>query len=104
MSNIPESHQQAVRRALHTAFATDHVDDIRRLTGGMSTARVFRMVVRGRPYMLRLIMRDDPRDDPGRHFARMKAGTEAGVAPRIWYANPDDRVLITDFVDGQPFP
>ncbi len=34
----------------------------------------------------------------------MQAGAVAGIAPRIWYANVEDRLLITDFVEARPFP
>ena len=34
----------------------------------------------------------------------MQTAAEAGIAPRVWYANVEDRVLITDFVEAKPFP
>jgi thiamine kinase-like enzyme len=34
----------------------------------------------------------------------MKAGAEAGLAPRVWYSNLEDRVFITDFIEAVPFP
>jgi hypothetical protein len=42
---IPEAKRAAVARAIHDVFGVDDVDDIRPLTGGLSTARVFRIVV-----------------------------------------------------------
>jgi thiamine kinase-like enzyme len=42
--------------------------------------------------------------DPTRQFACMKIAAEAGIAPRVWYADVADRVLITDFVEARPFP
>ena len=34
----------------------------------------------------------------------MHAAAEAGLAPRVWYTNIEDRVSITDFVETVPFP
>jgi thiamine kinase-like enzyme len=34
----------------------------------------------------------------------MQTAAEAGIAPRIWYANLEDRILITDFVEAKPYP
>ena len=34
----------------------------------------------------------------------MQAAAEAGIAPAIWYASVEDRILITDFVEARPFP
>jgi hypothetical protein len=34
----------------------------------------------------------------------MKPAAERGIAPRLWYLNADDRILITDFIEAKPFP
>ncbi|HUE44250.1 MAG TPA: phosphotransferase [Candidatus Sulfotelmatobacter sp.] len=101
---IPDQKRAAVERALRAAFGVTEFDDIRRLTAGLSSALVFRIVVQGCPYLLRLITRTDAMGDPTRQFACMKAGEEAGLAPKIWYTSMEDRVSITDFVTARPFP
>jgi aminoglycoside phosphotransferase (APT) family kinase protein len=106
---IPEAKKEAVARALRDAFGVTVFDDIRMLTAGLSAALVFRIVVKGSPYLLRVIVNTDTSAGPGRgdqtnHFACMKLGAEAGIAPRVWYTSADDRVSITDFVEARPFP
>lgn len=106
---IPEAKQPTVARALQAAFGVSEFEDIRPLTAGLSTALVFRMVVRGNPYLLRLMMSTAAapgpgQGDPTRQFACMKAAAEIGIAPQIRYANVEDRILITDFVEAKPFP
>jgi hypothetical protein len=101
-SMIPQEKSEAVIRGLREAFGVSEFEDIRKLTGGQwSLALVFRIVVRGRPYMLRIIMRQD---DPTRHFASMRVAADAGLAPHVWYASVEDRLSITDFVEAVPFP
>lgn len=101
---IPEAKKPAVERALREAFGVEEFEDIRQLTAGLSSALIFRIVVKDRPYLLRVILRTDAMADPTRQFACMKAGEEAGLAPRIWYTSVEDRVSITDFVNAKPFP
>jgi aminoglycoside phosphotransferase (APT) family kinase protein len=101
---IPEAKNAAVTRALREAFGVSEFDDIRILTNGLSSALVFRIVVRGTPYLLRIITRTDAMSDPTRQFACMKTAAAAGLAPRVWYTSTEDRISITDFVDAQPFP
>jgi aminoglycoside phosphotransferase (APT) family kinase protein len=101
---IPEAKNAAVAHALREAFDVAEFEDIRMLTKGLSSALVFRIVVRGRPYLLRVITRTDAMNDPTRQFACMKSGAEAGLAPRVWYRSIEDRISITDFVQAQPFP
>jgi thiamine kinase-like enzyme len=101
---IPENKQEVVGRALREAFGVDGFNEIRALSGGLSTALVFRIGVRGTPYLLRIIMKTDAMNDPARQFACMKIAAEAGIAPRVWYASIEDRVSITDFVNVKPWP
>ena len=101
---IPEAKTAVVGRALQEAFGVNEFEDIRMLTAGLSTALVFRIVVRGCPYLLRIITRTDAMNDPTRQFACMKSAAAAGLAPRVWYTSTEDRVSITDFVEARPFP
>jgi aminoglycoside phosphotransferase (APT) family kinase protein len=103
-SVIPESRHDAVRRALQSAFGHDVIDDLQPLAGGLSSALVFRMVVAGAPYLLRVIMRTDAMGDPTRQIAVMRPAADAGISPQVLYASVEDRVLITGFVEAQPFP
>ncbi len=98
---IPREKSEAVTRALREAFDVTAFEDIRALSGGLSSALVFRIVVRGRPFLLRIIMRTD---DPTRHFTCMRAAAEAGLAPQVRYTSIEDRISITDFVEAVPFP
>jgi len=103
MDLIPEEKHAAVLRAMLEAFGIAHFDDIQRLTAGLSSALVFRIVVRGTPYLLRVITRTDAMADPTRQFACMSSGAGVGIAPRVRYTSTEDRVSITDFVNARPF-
>lgn len=103
-SLIPEEKRALVSSALRAAFGTDEIEDIRVLAGGLSTARVYRIVVRGVAYLLRIIMRSDAMGDPSRQYAAMRVAAEIGIAPRIRHAGIEDRVLIADFISVTPFP
>jgi thiamine kinase-like enzyme len=100
---IPETKQPAVTRALQAAFDVNECEDSRLLTGGLSSALAYKIVVRNSPYLLK-IMRTEVISDPRNEFACMQTAAEAGIAPRVWYANVEDRVLITDFVEAKPYP
>jgi len=101
---IPEDKKPLVERALREAFGVTEFEDIRELTAGLSSALIFRIVVKGQPYLLRIILLMDAIADPTRQIICMKAGEGAGIAPRIWYTSVEDRVIITDFVNAKPFP
>lgn len=96
---IPAEQIEVVTRGLRDAFGVTEFEDVAPLTGGHTSSLVFRIVVRGTSYVLKIITR---RDDPTRHYASMRTAAEAGVAPRVWYTNVEDKVAITDFVNAIP--
>src|SRR5215467_14149278 len=101
---IPQENSAAVWRGLDEAFGTKSIEDIRRMTRGLSSDLVLRIVVRGSPYLLRIITRMDERNDPARVFACMKAAAEAGLAPRVLHANEAEGIAIMDWIETVPFP
>ena len=100
---IPQEKSEAVARGLRAAFGVAEFEDIRRITKGRTTALVFRILVEGLPYLLRLTP-PNRMLGPERQFTCMKAAAEAGLAPRVWYTSFEDHLAITDFVEESPFP
>ena len=100
---IPQEKSAAVHRGLHEAFGAKALEDIRKMTKGLSSDLIFRIVVQGSPYLLRIMTRIDERMDPGRIFACMSAAAEAGLAPSVRYSNAENGIAITDFVEAVPF-
>ncbi len=101
---IPQEKSGAVLRGLDRTFGTTAIENIRAMPKGLSSDLVFRIVVQGSPYLLRIMTRIDERMDPDRIFACMSAAAEAGLAPRVRYSNAEDGISITDFVEAVPFP
>ena len=87
-------------RGLREAFGVTEFEDIRMIKG-LAASMVYRIVVRGSPFLLKISMRTN---EPARHYACMKVAAEAGVAPRVRYASPEDRISIEDFVNATPLP
>lgn len=96
---IPAAKQQAVANALQTAFGTTTIDDITQLTAGLSSALIFKVFVNGKPYLLRVIMRDDDMANPAHYYQCMQIASDAGIAPHVWYAGVENRISVTDFIE-----
>jgi thiamine kinase-like enzyme len=101
---IPEAKKTSVIHALKVTFGVSEFEDISELTTGLSSALVFRMIVLGKPWLLKIITRTDAITDPTYQFNCMTSAAEAGICPRIWYKSIADRISITDFVEARPFP
>src|SRR6476646_10749796 len=96
---IPQEKSAAVTLGLNEAFGVTEYEDILDLTERPGSNRAFRIIVRGSAYLLRINTRAG---DMPRHFTCMQAAADAGVAPRVRYANAEDRISITDFVEAVP--
>ncbi|GAA3982495.1 phosphotransferase [Mucilaginibacter dorajii] len=101
---IPENKKKAVAHALQSTFGVNEFDEIHELTAGLSSALVFKIIIDSKPYLLRIITRTDAMADPTHEYICMKAAAETGIAPKVWYANVDERISIIDFVEAKPFP
>jgi aminoglycoside phosphotransferase (APT) family kinase protein len=101
---IPQDKSAAVSRGLQEAFGTTTIDEISRMTRGLSSDLVFRIAVKGSPYLLRIMTRISEQMDPHRIYACMIAASDAGLTPHVHYASTDDGVSITDFVEASPLP
>jgi hypothetical protein len=88
---IPQEKSAAVTHGLREAFGVTEFEDITKITGGHTSSLVFRIIVRGSPYLLKIVTRTD---DPARHYTSMKAVAEAGVAPRVWYTDIEQKISI----------
>jgi aminoglycoside phosphotransferase (APT) family kinase protein len=97
---IPQEKSEAVTRGLREAFGVTEFEDIHMIKD-LASSLVFRIIVRGSPYLLKITTRAK---DTARHFACMTSAAEAGLAPRVRYANPEDNIFITDFVEAKPLP
>ena len=100
---IPDEKQAAVKRAMEEAFGVSEYDAIQPLSGGLSTAQAFQISIKGKHYLLK-ILRKEVISDPKNEFECMQAAGQAGIAPRVWYASVEERLLISDFVEASPFP
>ncbi len=98
---IPPDKRAAVTRGLREAFGVTEFEEICDLSRGAGANPVFRIVVQGSAFLLRINLRAG---DLARHFTCMKAAAEAGLAPRVWYTSIEDRISITDFVEAVPLP
>ena len=101
---IPAAQNDAVIRALQTAFGVSEFQDITQLTKGNTQSLVFRIVVADTPYLLRIIVYPSTAIGPERHFTCLRAAADAGIAPKVWYTSIEDGLSITDFIEEVPFP
>jgi aminoglycoside phosphotransferase (APT) family kinase protein len=93
--------REAAHAALRHVLGAVPVDAVTRLTGGVTTASVFRIEAGKRRYVLRVEGVPSPLRNP-HQYQSMRIASEAGIAPRLYYADDDSRVAVIDYVEAQP--
>jgi hypothetical protein len=98
---LPDDRREAAHAALRHVLGNVPVDAVTRLTGGVATASVLRVNAGGRSYVLRIEGTPSPMRNP-HQYQSMRIASEAGIAPRLYYADEDSRVAVIDFIAPQP--
>lgn len=90
----------AIADALRTAFGQVVPDVVELLSGGMSPARLYRLSLGGRRYVLRHVLGRGGTGDARRSLACLRSAAERGLAPCLRYSNVDSGITISDFIDA----
>jgi aminoglycoside phosphotransferase (APT) family kinase protein len=98
---FPAAHRETARSALSAAFGSAPIGAITPVTGGATSASVFRVEVGGRRYLLRMEGAPSPLRNP-HQYVSMRIAAEAGIAPRIHYVDEATRVAVIDFIEQRP--
>lgn len=91
----------AIAKALRATFGTDVLDGWSLVSGGLSGAGVWKVRVGGVAYLLKLETARDGLRDPHRSQACQALAAQACLAPRLRYADPEDGVTISDWIEAR---
>jgi hypothetical protein len=98
---LPDDRREAAEAALRCVLGSVPVEAVTPLTGGVTTASVFRIDAGGRAYVLRIEGTPSPMRNP-HQYQSMRLASDAGIAPRLHYVDEDSRVAVIDYIAPQP--
>jgi aminoglycoside phosphotransferase (APT) family kinase protein len=98
---LADGSREAAHAALRQVLGAVPVDRVTPLGGGATSAAVFRIGAGGRHYVLRIEGAPSPLRNP-HQYVSMRIASEAGIAPRLHYADEKTRVAVVDYVEPQP--
>ena len=102
LTTLPQAQQARAEQAIAQAFPGALPQTFEPLHGGLSGAPVYKLVVDGRAYVLRIILQQSMLDDPVRQLACLRLAAERGIAPPLEYANVELGLSISAFIAHQP--
>lgn len=95
-STIPDERMLRIAAVVQMTFGQT-IGKITPLKGGLSGAGVYKMVVNDLAYVLKL---DQPNETD--IYATTKIASDAGFAPKIFYADHKEGISIYEFIDSKP--
>lgn len=98
---LPDERREAAHTALRHVLGAVPVDMVTSLSGGITTAAVFRIDAGKHSYVLRVEGTPSPLRNP-HQYRSMRIASEAGIAPRLYHADEDSRVAVIAYVEAQP--
>ncbi|MEP6591342.1 MAG: phosphotransferase, partial [Gemmatimonadota bacterium] len=99
---VPEAHRDSLQRGLGQVFGSSAAGALTPLSGGLSGALVFRATAGGRSAVVRVVVNPQPFSDPYRQFAMMATAAADGVAPDVYFADPEGGVVISAYIEPSP--
>jgi aminoglycoside phosphotransferase (APT) family kinase protein len=102
LAALPAEVQSRVAQVLAAAFPGAQPDALEALHGGLSGSPMYKLVVGGRPYVLRVMLERSLLDDPVRQLACMQIASERVIAPHVAFASTELAASISDYVAHQP--
>jgi len=99
--SLPAEQREHARAALKAVTGSTPIQAIMPVLGGASGAHVFRVDAGTQRYLLRIEGPASPLRNP-HQYAAMRIAAEAGIAPRLYYADERQRIAILDFIAEQP--
>jgi hypothetical protein len=93
--------RETARSALVAAFGSAPIGAITPMTGGATSASIFRVEIGHRRYVMRMEGQPSPLRNPHQYIS-MRIASEAGIAPKIRYIDEVARVAVIDFIEQRP--
>ena len=98
---LSAAHRETARSALVAAFGSAPIGAIAPITGGATSASIFRVEVGRRRYAMRMEGQPSPLRNPHQYIS-MRIASGAGIAPKIHYIDEVARVAVIDFIEQRP--
>ena len=99
--HLTQTKRDAVRRALAAFGAAPEIEPV---SGGLSGSGVWRVRGWGRQAILKVERPPDGLNDPVRQYACMAIAADAGVCPRLLFADAQAGVALVEHVESRPRP
>jgi aminoglycoside phosphotransferase (APT) family kinase protein len=101
LDTLSATQREAAHSALACVLGSIPLSAVIPVSGGATAATVLRIEAGGRSYLLRMEGTPSPLRNP-HQYVSMRLAAEAGIAPKLLYADETARAAVMDYVEQQP--
>jgi thiamine kinase-like enzyme len=92
----------AAQSVLKKILGTQSVESISLLQGGLSPSKLYKINTATQSYVLRFIDPQRSFADRDREIKCMEIASHEGIAPKVYYANPKNGIILMAFIQSKP--
>jgi len=101
LQNIPSDIETKLKPAFDSLQITDPLSiDFQPLLGGFSSSKLYKFSNERKTFVLRTLSSKNNGANAQREVATHTLASDLGIAPKIYYADPDNRFIIMEFIEG----
>ncbi len=102
-SELKSDHLQRMSDAIQAGLHTQQWELVSLMTGGMSDASIYKIIVNNKEYAIKLDNIERKKFNLSRCYHNLKIVSDAGIAPQVNYTNAEAGVVIMAFIKPVPF-
>jgi aminoglycoside phosphotransferase (APT) family kinase protein len=102
LTALPSAIRAKAAQAIAAAFPGAEPQSLAPLHGGLSGSPVYKLVVDGRPFVMRIMQEVSLLHNPLRQLTSMQLASERSITPHVHYVDLELAVSISAFVEHQP--
>ncbi|MCC8961155.1 phosphotransferase [Bradyrhizobium sp. Pear76] len=101
LDTLPPLERDAAHAALREVIGATTIDSVTPVSGGATSARLFRIDASGENYLLRIEGVPSPLRNPYQYVS-LRIAADAGIAPRLYFVDETSRIVVMDFISRKP--
>lgn len=103
-ASIPPDHIHVIQQVMKDALGVEVAQEIKSILGGFSSPGMYKVKAGGRFYVVRFSHGDWKKEDREREIGAMRNAAQLGLAPKLYYADADQGVVMMEYLPKQDPP
>ncbi|MGB6976053.1 MAG: choline/ethanolamine kinase family protein [Gammaproteobacteria bacterium] len=101
-TDIQTKYLDLINQAIKKSFGSAEWFPMESLTRGLSASTLYKIQIDSDYYVVRIDNPEHPHNDLDREYHAMKMAAQHQIAPKVYYADPKNGIVIMKFIESKP--